>query len=79
MTALTVRVSLRPGPQSRVRSPTGDLRPRQGLELGMKSGLVPLCLQEKVCSTAGDLLGVTGLGMHRVGDEQDPGQAAQDF
>nr|GID87248.1 hypothetical protein Ade03nite_61720 [Actinoplanes derwentensis] len=54
-----------------------NLRPRQGLELGMKSRLVPLRLQEKVCSTAGDLLGVTGLGMHRAGDEEDPGQAVQ--
>lgn len=56
-----------------------DRCPGDGLELGMKGGLVPLCPQEKVCSTAGDLLGVIAPGMHRVGDEQDPARLPRTF
>jgi hypothetical protein len=56
-----------------------DLRPGQGLELLEQFGLVALCLQEQMCSAGGDLLGVIGLGVQGVGDEHDPGQAAQYF
>ncbi|WP_164842427.1 hypothetical protein [Actinoplanes solisilvae] len=36
-------------------------------------------MQEQMCSAGGDLLGVIGLGVQGVGDEHDPGQAAQYF
>jgi hypothetical protein len=56
-----------------------DMCPGQGLELLEQGGLVALCLQEQVRSTGGDLLGVLGLSVQGVGDEHDPGQAAEDL
>ncbi len=54
-----------------------DLRPRQCFELGEQDGLVTLGLQQQVRSAAGDMLGMAGLGVHGVGDEQDSGKTAQ--
>jgi hypothetical protein len=46
-----------------------DLRPGQGFELGEQPRLVALGGDQQVSTSAGDLVGVAGLGMQCVSDE----------
>ena len=55
----------------------GDLRPGKALELVEQGGLVAFDLDGQVAASDRDLVGVAGLGVQGVSDEQDTGQAAQ--
>lgn len=59
--------------------PDRDLSPGQRGELGEQRRSVALDRDQQVRAPRGDLVGVAGLGMERVGDEDQVLQVAQDL